>query len=100
MKREEIRIRDPFILPYEGKYYMYGSRVGDPCATSPWGAQRGFDVYVSADLENWSEANRWTLASKRGWFAYDVLVKFLQWILCSWKCCKYNWKVERTVETQ
>ena len=24
MKKEEIRIRDPFVLPYEGKYYMYG----------------------------------------------------------------------------
>ena len=55
MKREEIKIRDPFILPYEGKYYMYGSRVGEPCAISPWGAQTGFDVYVSTDLENWSE---------------------------------------------
>ena len=26
MKREDINIRDPFILPYEGKYYLYGSR--------------------------------------------------------------------------
>lgn len=54
MKREEIRIRDPFILPYEGKYYMYGSRVGEPYEGAPWGTQTGFDVYVSTDLENWS----------------------------------------------
>lgn len=45
MKLNEINIRDPFILPYNKKYYMYGSRVG---------GQTGFDVYVSDDLENWS----------------------------------------------
>ena len=51
MKREDINIRDPFILPYEGKYYLYGSRgseVWEDNAT-------GLDVYVSDDLENWSE---------------------------------------------
>lgn len=46
MKLNEIHIRDPFILPYGDKYYMYGSRVGK---------QKGFDVYISDDLENWSE---------------------------------------------
>ncbi len=45
MKLCEINIRDPFILPFENKYYMYGSRVG---------VQTGFDVYESTDLENWS----------------------------------------------
>lgn len=51
MKREEINIRDPFILPYEGKYYLYGSR-----GSEVWGdSATGFDVYVSSDLENWSE---------------------------------------------
>ena len=42
MKREDINIRDPFILPYEGKYYLYGSRgseVWEDNAT-------GLDVYV------------------------------------------------------
>ena len=46
MKREDINIRDPFILPYEGKYYLYGSRgseVWEDNAT-------GLDVYVSEDL--------------------------------------------------
>lgn len=54
MKFEDINIRDPFILPYEGTYYMYGSRV---CTTEDghgWGLQTGFDVYTSEDLENWS----------------------------------------------
>lgn len=46
MKRCEINIRDPFILPFEGKYYMYGSRTKN---------QFGFEVYVSNDLENFSE---------------------------------------------
>lgn len=51
MKRNEINIRDPFILPYNGKYYLYGSRgseVWGDCAT-------GLDVYVSTDLEEWTE---------------------------------------------
>ncbi len=46
MKLNEINIRDPFVLLHGNKYYMYGSRVGE---------QLGFDVYVSDDLENWSE---------------------------------------------
>ena len=46
MTFSEINIRDPFILLCEDKYYMYGSRVG---------VQKGFDVYISDDLMNWSE---------------------------------------------
>lgn len=46
MKTDAINIRDPYILPYEGKYYMYGTRMS---------AELGFDVYISDDLENWSE---------------------------------------------
>jgi len=47
LKTNQINIRDPFILPYKGKYYLYGSRVGIP---------NGFDVYISEDLENWTSA--------------------------------------------
>ena len=54
MKLNDINIRDPFILTHEGKYYMYGTR-----AKYTWGSGEkkdfGFDVYVSDDLENWSE---------------------------------------------
>lgn len=46
IKTNEINIRDPFVLAYNGRYYMYGSRVN---------VQTGFDVYISLDLENWSE---------------------------------------------
>ena len=49
MTLNEINIRDPFVLPFEGKYYMYGTR-GATC----WGECDGFDVYVSEDLVHWS----------------------------------------------
>lgn len=48
MKRTDINIRDPFVLVHNGMYYLYGTR-GATC----WGMADGFDVYVSADLENW-----------------------------------------------
>lgn len=53
MKLNEINIRDPFIVPYDGKYYMYGTR-GLNCWTGEKINGMGFDVYVSEDLENWS----------------------------------------------
>ena len=46
MKREEINIRDPFVLVHDGKYYLYGTR-GATC----WGEADGFDCYVGTDLE-------------------------------------------------
>jgi len=50
MKTSEIHIRDPFVLPYDGKYYMYGT-IGE----SAVGPGVGFNAYISDDLENWSE---------------------------------------------
>lgn len=44
MKNTDFKIRDPFILPFDGKYYMYATN-------HPY----GFKAYVSEDLENWSE---------------------------------------------
>lgn len=50
MKNSEINIRDPFVLAENGTFYMYGTRAKD------FGKKvGGFDVYVSNDLENWSE---------------------------------------------
>ena len=50
MINEQINIRDPFVLFENGKYYMYGTRGEN------FGQKTGgFDVYVSDDLENWSE---------------------------------------------
>lgn len=48
MKKEEINIRDPFVLVHGGSYYLYGTR-GPTC----WGKADGFDVYRGNDLENW-----------------------------------------------
>lgn len=47
MKREDINIRDPYVLVDDGKYYLYGTR-SETC----WGEAFGFDCYVSEDLEN------------------------------------------------
>ncbi len=50
MRNQDINIRDPFVLVWGEKYYMYGTRA------SNFGRKTGgFDVYVGDDLENWSE---------------------------------------------
>lgn len=50
MKLNEINIRDPFILKEGDTYYLYGTRAKDfGCGVS------GFDVYISTDLNEWSE---------------------------------------------
>ena len=79
MKRENIQIRDPFILPVkeENKYYLYGT-TDKNC----WGNEAtGFDGYCSSDLEEWEgpfavfrpEENFW--ADKNFWapevYQYD-----------------------------
>ena len=50
MKLQDINIRDPYIMVEGGKYYLYGTR-GPEC----WGKGYGLDVYISEDMENWSE---------------------------------------------
>lgn len=50
MKLAEIRLRDPFVLKDGDMYYMYGTR-----SETAWTNADGFDVYKSADAENWSE---------------------------------------------
>lgn len=50
MKTNEIYIRDPFVLPYKGKYYMYGTRGPESWADRA----TGLDVYVSENLEDWT----------------------------------------------
>lgn len=53
MKLSEMHLRDPFILPYEGKYYLYFS----PGKYS-WEGCDGFYCTVSENLENWSEPKK------------------------------------------
>ncbi len=48
MKLEEINLRDPFIFPHEGIYYLTGTR-----AVTCWGEADGFDGYRSRDLKEW-----------------------------------------------
>lgn len=49
MKAQEFVIRDPYILPDEGTYYLYGTR-----SETTWTDHaEGFDCYKSKDLENW-----------------------------------------------
>ena len=48
MKLSEIHIRDPYVLPYGGKYYLYGT-TGATC----WGAADCFYGYMSGDLDDW-----------------------------------------------
>ena len=50
MKISDINIRDPFVLNDRGKYYLYGTRAANFGKSTG-----GFDVYVSDDLESWSE---------------------------------------------
>lgn len=49
MKAEKINLRDPFVLVYDNRYYLYGTRGETAFADEAF----GFDVYVSEDLEDW-----------------------------------------------
>ncbi len=49
MRSEEIRIRDPFILPVGGTYYLYGTTDRN-CWSGP---AEGFLAYSGTDLVHW-----------------------------------------------
>ena len=67
MKCSEIHIRDPFVLVHEGRYYMYGT-YGPDC----WNKRLShFDVYVSDDLENWSQPHCCFEAPHGFWGEYN-----------------------------
>ncbi len=63
MDINNYRIRDPFILPHDGKYYLYSTRYGT--------AKKGFTVSVSGDLENWSDPVPIFDESPEFWGKYD-----------------------------
>lgn len=51
MKANEINVRDPFVVYDNDTYYLYGTRAKN------FGiGVGGMDVYVSKDMENWSDA--------------------------------------------
>lgn len=61
MQLDEINIRDPFVLCENEGYYLYGTRAVD------FGKHtKGFDVYISDDLINWSNATECFNSSKYG----------------------------------
>ena len=47
LTRADFQIRDPFVLPDNGTYYLYESK--------PWNGGKGVGVRTSTDLERWSE---------------------------------------------
>ena len=48
IKREELRVRDPFILVHDGRYYLYANHFDD--------RKRGSIVaYISDDLDSWDD---------------------------------------------
>lgn len=55
LKRENIRIRDPFVITDKenGLYYMYAQ-----AANRAGSGFQGVEVYQSRDLENWSEPKK------------------------------------------
>lgn len=46
MKRQDINIRDIYVLVHDGRYYLYGTR-SDTC----WGLADGFDCYIGDSLD-------------------------------------------------
>ena len=46
LERSKLQVRDPYILVYDGKYYMYGTCLS---------RGKGYGCSVSEDTENWSE---------------------------------------------
>lgn len=63
----DINIRDPFVMPYDGKYYMYGTR-----GETAWTVAKGLDVYVSEDLTNWSEPHECFRVPENFWANKEV----------------------------
>ena len=56
-----LGIGDPAVLFHKGKYYLY-----------PTGDNRGYDVYISADLVNWQKGPRVFQSNEPGTWAPDV----------------------------
>ena len=67
MKFCDINIRDPFVLVENGKYYLYGTR-----GETAWSKAYGLDVYVSEDLENWSEAKECFTVPENFWADKEI----------------------------
>ncbi len=60
MKAADFKIRDPFVLPWKGTYYLYASDY-----------MHDFIVRTSSDLENWSEPRKVTNLPGDFWATRD-----------------------------
>ena len=60
LKTADIRIRDPYVVVYEGAYYMYGT-VGDEQT------ERSLYVFRSSDLVNWEAPKTVYTLPQDGW---------------------------------
>lgn len=60
MKASDFTIRDPFVLPYNGVYYLYASDY-----------THDFIVYTSTDLENWTAPAKITNLPADFWATKD-----------------------------
>lgn len=101
MKTAEIKVRDPYILPYKGKYYLFGTR-----SMTAWGPADGFDCYISEDLQEWSDPIEVFrkpedfFATEKYWapecFCYrDAFYLFATFASESVRTCMYILKAER-----
>ena len=61
INRQQLRVRDPFIVPFEGFYYMYGTRE-----------ERTVFCYRSRDLEHWEVQGDVFTIPEDSWGARDV----------------------------
>jgi len=48
LKTSEIHLRDPFVMPRDGKYYLYGTR-----GQTAIGPAEKLECFVGTDLSNW-----------------------------------------------
>ena len=65
LKLSEIRMRDPYILPYNGVYYLYGRVTHAP-------EERYLYVYRSTDLENWEEPVPVFTIEEDSWYSTEM----------------------------
>ncbi|WP_137657185.1 family 43 glycosylhydrolase [Bifidobacterium moukalabense] len=84
---EEIDIRDTYILPFEGKYYMYGTQGFEAFEGTPG----GYLCYVGTDLQNWEGPytafpnNGQVWANEQYWAPEVYYVNGAFYMLSAWK---------------
>ena len=86
LSNAQIDIRDTYILPHDGKYYMYGTCGFDAFS----GTAGGFRCYVGNDLEHWdgpycvfpNDGTSWATSNYWAPEVYEIDGKF--YMFASW----------------